>query len=158
MLACCNFAEMLSEVIIKSWDDISKRELYSMMQLRENVFIVEQQCPYLDADGKDLKSHHAIIMNDTICWACARILPPGVSYDEWSIGRVVSHEKVRKMGYGKAIMLACMEWLRNRGANAVRISAQSYLINFYKSFGFDIEGDEYLEDNIPHTQMICKLK
>lgn len=128
------------------------------MQLRENVFVVEQQCPYLDADGKDPKSYHAMIIENADCWACARILPPGVSYDEWSIGRVVSHVKVRRLGYGKAIMLACMEWLKNHEANAVRISAQSYLINFYKSFGFEIEGDEYLEDNIPHTQMICKLR
>ena len=129
-----------------------------MIQLRENVFIVEQKCPYLDADGKDPKSHHAIIMNDSICWACARILPPGVSYDEWSIGRVVCHEQVRRLGYGRSVMNACMEWLRNQGANAVRISAQSYLIEFYKTFGFEAVGDEYLEDEIPHTEMICKLK
>ncbi|MFM7104440.1 MAG: GNAT family N-acetyltransferase [Flavobacteriales bacterium] len=148
---------MLSEVTIKSWDDLSKHELYAMIQLRETVFIVEQQCPYLDADGKDLKSHHAMIMSVGICWAYARILPPGVSDDEWSIGRVVSHEKVRRKGYGKVVMKACMEWLRNQGAKAVRISAQSYLIEFYRTFGFEAEGEEYLEDNIPHTEMICKL-
>lgn len=148
---------MISEVTIKSWDDLSKLELYAMIQLRETVFIVEQQCPYLDADGKDVKSHHAMIMSDGICWACARILPPGVSDDEWSIGRVVSHDKVRRQGYGKVVMKACLEWLRNQGANAVRISAQSYLIEFYRAFGFEAVGEEYLEDNIPHTEMICKL-
>jgi ElaA protein len=158
MLAWCNFAEMRAEVIIKSWDELSKQELYAMLQLRERVFIVEQNCPYLDADGKDLQSYHAMILNGADCYACARILPPGVSYDAWSIGRVVSHLKVRRMGYGRAIMLASIEWLRDRNVGLVRISAQSYLIAFYKSFGFEPEGEEYLEDDIPHTQMTCTLK
>lgn len=158
MLAWCNFAGMRAEVIIKSWDELTKDELYAMLQLRERVFIVEQNCPYLDADGKDFSCFHVMIMDQGKCCACARILPHGVSYNEWSIGRVVSHKDVRGLGYGKALMHATMEWLRNRNVGTVKISAQSYLIAFYKSFNFETVGDEYLEDNIPHTQMICKLK
>lgn len=142
------------DIRIKSWNDLTIQELYAMIQLRELVFVVEQKCAYLDADGKDLYAHHAMWVENDTCLACARILPPGISYDEWSIGRLVTHSSVRRSGHGKGIMRAVMQWLKNHGAKKIRISAQSYLLDFYESFGFEIVGEEYLEDGIPHIEMI----
>ena len=142
---------------LKPFKDLSVQELYSIMQLRQEVFIVEQNCPYLDADGKDLKSHHLMGFEGEELAAYARIVPPGVSYDEVSIGRVVSGTKYRRQGYGQLLMQESIRQIEKLYGNVpIRIGAQKYLLKFYEGFGFVKEGDEYLEDGIPHVIMVRK--
>lgn len=126
------------------------------MVLRQEVFIVEQNCPYLDADGKDKYSWHLLGYNDKGKLAAyARIVFPGVSYKEVSIGRVVSSKEQRRTGIGKELMREGLKNIERIYGNApVRISAQTYLVNFYAEFGFVSTGKEYLEDDIPHTEML----
>jgi ElaA protein len=150
-------------------------ELYSVMALRQEVFAVEQNCPYLDADGKDLNSYHLLgyadlaenaqntegvseITNPKSLVAYTRLLPKGVAYDDYaSIGRVVNSPKVRGLGVGKILMEESIRQMaRLFPQDTVKIGAQSYLLRFYESLGFVSTGEEYLEDDIPHTSMILK--
>jgi len=141
---------------IKRFEDLSNEELYSILQLRCEVFSVEQNCAYQDLDGKDLKSFHISGVDETNeLVAYSRIIPAGVSYDEVSIGRVVTSQKVRGTGIGKELMETTLHFIQQQfGSKSVRISAQSYLIKFYSDFGFKTHAAEYLEDNIPHIEMI----
>lgn len=135
------------------------RELYDIMALRQAVFIVEQNCPYLDADGKDLQSWHLMgFDDDKNLVAYTRLLPKGVSYENYaSIGRVVSSASVRGQGAGKILMQESINQMKIIFPNEpVKISAQSYLLRFYESLGFESTGESYLEDDIPHTSMILK--
>lgn len=143
--------------IWKSWDEISADEVYEILALRIRVFVVEQNCPYPETDGKDKKSLHLFVKNDAgECIACLRLVKPGVSYEEWSIGRVCTDMSVRQTGIGRKIMAEAMKFFMQENIPAVRISAQSYLKKFYSDFGFLSTGKEYLEDNIPHTEMLWK--
>lgn len=144
----------------KSFYDLSLDELYAIMALRQEVFIVEQDCPYLDADGKDQKSMHMMAVDpDKKLIAYVRILPKGISYPQHSsIGRVVNSEKVRGKGIGKAIMMEAINYMREKHSHdPIKISAQCYLLDFYESLGFQKVGGEYLEDNIPHHAMVLEL-
>lgn len=145
---------------LKSWNELTPTEVYELLALRIQVFVVEQNCPYQDADGKDYKSHHLFALDEQgKCMACARLVLPGVSYAEWSIGRVVSHSSVRMTGVGRELMNRSMEALQEKfDAGAVRISAQCYLRKFYASFGFEEVSDEYMEDDIPHVEMLFTPK
>ncbi len=140
---------------IKSFEELTLMELYDILTLRQRVFIVEQQCPYQDCDGKDAASYHLLLRNDSgQLLAYARIVPAGITYPEVSIGRVVSAPEIRGQGLGKQVMAAAMNFIRQTyGRVPVRIGAQSYLISFYKSFGF-IPLEDYLQDGIPHTVML----
>lgn len=132
-----------------------------MMVLRQAVFVVEQDCVYLDADGKDQESWHLMGVNsEKELVAYLRILPKGISYQNYpSIGRVLTAEKVRRDGAGKALMQqALIEAERIFPGEAIKISAQTYLNGFYESFGFEPVGEEYLEDGIPHVAMVRKHK
>ncbi len=136
---------------------LSLQELYSLMQLRQEVFVVEQDCPYIDADGKDPEATHILgFAEGGRLIACSRLLPPGVSYPGYaSIGRVASSPTVRGMGAGKALMQHSIEWCGQLFPRApIKISAQCYLTRFYEGFGFEQEGQEYLEDGIPHIGMV----
>lgn len=140
----------------KHFNELSAAELYSILRLRTEVFILEQSCLYQDVDGKDVKSYHVFAegSNGEVL-AYARVLPPGVSYTEASIGRVVTSPKVRGAGTGKELMKKVMSMMaREFPGKAIRISAQSYLIKFYSGFGFVPQGEDYLEDDIPHRQML----
>ena len=140
---------------LKSFNILTASELYNLLQLRQNVFIVEQHCPYTDLDGVDLLSFHLMLYQNNICMAYARIIPPGVLYDEASIGRVVTHIEVRRTGLGKKLFeKALIETENLFGQQPIKIMAQSYLRQFYESFGFRVVSDEFLEDNIPHFYMI----
>jgi ElaA protein len=141
---------------IKKFEELTNTGLYKVMQLRLAVFSVEQNCAYQDADGKDLKCHHLMGYDeDNDLVAYSRIVPPGVSYEEVSIGRVISSDKVRGSGAGKELMKKSLDLIESLyGKVPVRIGAQCYLIRFYSSFGFEIAGEEYLEDNIPHIEML----
>lgn len=139
----------------KSFKDLSNEELYEIFKLRLEVFVVEQNCPYQDADGKDLKSFHLMGRMDGNLVAYARILPANLSYPEASIGRVITSQLVRNTGAGKELMKRSLEEIQKQfGPVPVRIGAQKYLQRFYKGFGFIREGDEYLEDGIPHVIML----
>lgn len=138
-----------------AWSDLSTEMLYAILAVRAEVFVVEQNCPYQDVDGKDLKSLHVCgyAENGELC-AYARLVKPGVSYDEWSIGRVITSLGVRRTGAGEELMRTCMAYFNEHHISSVRISAQSYLHDFYTKFGFVRVSEEYLEDDIPHMQML----
>ena len=140
---------------IKTFDQLTPNELYEILTLRSEVFVVEQQCVFLDMDHKDQKSEHFMIWDKKNLVAYCRILPAGVSYKEPSIGRVVSSPKYRGTGAGRVLMQRAIEIARQRyGNQPIRIGAQLYLKKFYSSLGFEAQGDIYLEDGIEHVEMI----
>ena len=141
---------------LKKFDALSAGELYAIFHLRMEVFVVEQRCPYQDADGKDLKGCHLMGYNEeNKLVAYARLLPQHVSYEEVSIGRVVTSPAVRGTGAGKQLMRKALEEILALFGNVpVRIGAQQYLQEFYEGFGFVTEGEMYMEDGIPHIIML----
>lgn len=140
---------------IKSYSELSAEELYSILQIRQDVFVVEQNCPYLDADGYDESALHIWAEADGKTAAYCRLFPAGIKYEEISLGRVCTDTSFRQTGLGKTIMKIALDTAEARFRSAVmRISAQDYLLDFYKSFGFSDTGKKYLEDDIPHTEML----
>ncbi len=140
---------------LKTFHQLSSLELYEVMRLRGEVFVVEQNCPFVDADGKDVASHHLCGFHQGELVAYARLVPPGSCYAEPSIGRVLTAGKYRKLGYGKLLMQqALRETEKLHGQIAIRIGAQYYLKNFYEAFGFQDINDHYLEDGIAHLIML----
>jgi ElaA protein len=143
------------------FNQLSLKELYDQMQLRQEVFVVEQNCPYLDADGKDEQCYHLMGYGQNgALLAYTRLVPKGVSYPEYaSIGRVATAQSVRRTGMGRALMEESLQWADRLFPDAaLKISAQCYLIRFYESFGFSTTGAEYLEDDIPHIAMLLEQK
>lgn len=142
----------------KSFQDLTALELYKIIQQRINVFIIEQDCIYQDCDSKDLVSDHLWAEVDGELAAYCRIVPPNVSYkNDVSIGRVISNLKFRGQNFGRQLLIYALEVLDNQSEGiSVRISAQLYLKKFYESFGFEQVSDEYLEDDIPHIEMLIK--
>ena len=140
---------------IKPYQDLTLNEFHDIIALRVNVFVVEQDCPYQDLDGKDKKCYHVICRDGKgNIVATARILPPGISYDSTSIGRVVIDKEIRGKGIGHELMQKCMDYaLVEFGNSTITISAQKHLENYYKSHDFISTGNEYLEDGIPHVEM-----
>lgn len=139
----------------KSFDELSKLELYTILKLRSEVFIIEQHCNYQDVDGKDLKCHHLMAWDGDNLVAYTRILPPGISFAEASIGRVLTSPRYRRIGAGITLMQKSIEKVyETYGKQPIRIGAQLYLKKFYESFGFVKDSDEYLEDEIPHIEML----
>lgn len=140
---------------IKSFDKLSLEELYGIIHLREKVFVVEQNAAYQDTDYKDQKSWHVMLKDAERVVAYARVIPQGISYKEASIGRVVSDMEYRKLGLGRKIMEESLKVLQEKyETSSCRISAQTYLVPFYKSYGFKVCSTEYLEDGLPHYEMI----
>ena len=143
--------------IYKKYDELSLNELYAILRLRNEVFVVEQNCPYQDLDYKDQKSWHLAGWEADHLIAYTRIIPPGISYEEASIGRVVTSPAHRGSGAGRKLMeLSIEKTLQQFSCNSIRIGAQVYLLKFYESLGFSNTGKEYLEDNIPHVEMLLK--
>lgn len=139
----------------KEFGKLSPLELYHMLSLRNKVFVVEQKCVYDDTDGKDLQCIHLCGYIGKELAAYARIVPPGVSYAEPSLGRIVTAPSMRRMGIGRELMRKAIEITNDLfGHQDIRISAQSYLTAFYCSFGFRTIGETYLEDDIPHIEML----
>ena len=143
---------------LRHWQDLERDELYALMKLRQEVFVVEQNCAYLDADGYDPQARHlwCTAPDGGEPLACCRIFPAGVKYAERSIGRVVSAASVRRSGMGRLLMAEAVRRLdAETGAiTPVRISAQKYLERFYEGFGFHTVSAPYLEDGIPHVEML----
>ncbi len=145
----------------KHFNELTAVELYDIFKLRIEVFCVEQNCPYQDADDKDQASWHLLIYNNNKqLIAYSRLLPEGLSYKGYSsIGRVVTSRLVRKTGIGILLMKKSLEQVNILFGNVpVKIGAQTYLLKFYESFGFKSTSEEYLEDRIPHTIMVIGEK
>lgn len=141
--------------VCKFFDQLSLRELYAILRLRNEVFVVEQQCPYQDADRKDFYSWHLMGYQEDNLIAYTRLIPKGISYEEASIGRVVTSPIVRRTGCGKMLMQKSIEQLYELfSPQPIHIGAQLYLKKFYESFGFKEIGAVYLEDGIEHIEMI----
>jgi ElaA protein len=142
---------------IKKFDELTLDELYAILQLRNEVFIVEQNCVYNDTDGKDRSAWHLMAKEDDELVAYTRILPPGVSYSDPAIGRVVTSSSKRRSGLGRELMKRSIESCeRLCGKISITLSAQVYLQSFYESLGFIVVGEEYLDDGIPHIKMSRK--
>jgi ElaA protein len=145
---------------VKFYTELTTNEFHDIIALRLKAFVVEQDCSYLDLDGKDKKCYH-LICRDGFgkVVATARILPPGLSYPEVSIGRVVIDESIRGKGAGHELMRKSMAFVVEEFGNVpVRISAQKHLEKFYNQHGFVSTGKEYLEDDIPHVEMLSTTK
>jgi ElaA protein len=141
-----------------SFEELSTSQLYAVMQLRNEVFVVEQNCVYQDADNKDQISFHITGWDDTAIVAYCRVLPPGISYTEASIGRVVIAPGYRHFGYGRELMELAVGFTLDRfNCKKITISAQLYLEKFYESIGFAKISDPYLEDDIPHIKMQLRV-
>lgn len=142
----------------KAFKDLTVDEFFEIIQLRTAIFVVEQNCPYQDVDEKDRKSFHLFGKTPKgQLVAVSRILPPGVSYQEISIGRVALKKEYRGKGIADEMMKESFQFIENHfGKQAIRISAQHYLLNFYNTHGFTQVGEIYLEDNIPHVEMLTQ--
>ena len=148
------FVEM--EWITKKYEELTVDELYEILRLRAEIFVVEQDCVYQDLDGKDKKSVHLFLKDDKgEIIACLRMIPAGISYEEPSIGRFVVKESERLKGYGRKSMELAIEYIRNEfHSTKIRLSGQAYLKEFYESLGFKVVKGTYLEDGIPHYEML----
>ncbi|MDH6251526.1 ElaA protein [Chryseobacterium sp. H1D6B] len=142
---------------IKTFDEFTVPELYQVIKARVDVFVVEQNCPYHDLDGYDQKAVHIWAEEDGVVLAYCRVFNKGIKYEETSLGRVLTTENGRGKSLGKQLIRYAVETIENRfHTSEIRISAQDYLLRFYSEFGFEDTGKKYLEDNIPHTEMIRK--
>lgn len=141
---------------LKKFQELSLDELYRILQIRAEVFVVEQDCVYQDLDGLDQISYHVLGLVDGEVEAYTRIIPPGGTYQDFAaIGRVITTQSVRKNGFGKSLMLfSIQKCLELYPQHPLKISAQTYLLRFYNGLGFQASGEGYLEDGIPHTAMI----
>ena len=140
---------------IKTFQELSNLELYRILQLRTEVFVVEQNCVYQDMDGKDIKALHVIGTKENEIIAYTRIFKPGDYMDQASIGRVVVEKPMREGAYGKEIMLASIKAFEdNFKETTIKLSSQTYLQKFYEELGFMSAGETYLEDDIPHILLI----
>jgi len=143
--------------LIKNFKELTTSELYEILQLRSEVFVVEQDCVYQDLDGKDKKALHVLGIKDGKVIAYTRLFNSHEYFDTPSIGRVVVKDTERKYGYGHDLIKASIQGIvNNYNENKITISAQTYLQKFYESHGFVKVGEEYLEDGIPHIRMVIK--
>lgn len=146
-------------IAIKTFQELGAQELYELLQLRSEVFVVEQHCVYQDLDGKDSIALHIVGTKNGKIVAYTRIFRPGDYMDKASIGRVVVKVSERQHGYGLDIMKASIDAIHQHFQETViSLSAQSYLKKFYNSLEFQAVGEGYLEDGIPHIKMVRHLK
>jgi ElaA protein len=142
---------------VKTFQELTTDELYNLLQLRSEVFVIEQDCVYQDLDGKDKEALHIIGVKDENIVAYTRTFKPGDYFDYASIGRVVVKENERQFKYGYDIMEASINAIKTQyNETTIKISAQTYLKRFYNNLEFKVIGEEYLEDGIPHINMIRK--
>ncbi|WP_158799515.1 GNAT family N-acetyltransferase [Pedobacter sp. L105] len=141
--------------ICKPFDSLTVKELYAILRLRSEIFVVEQKCVFLDMDNIDQSCQHLMLYHNKELIAYARIVPSGLSYQQPSIGRIVTSSVVRGKGFGKELVkLAIENCERLYGKKQIKIGAQLYLKTFYGSFGFTSVGEVYDEDGIDHIHMI----
>jgi Predicted acyltransferase len=146
-----------SEFTYKHFDALTPHELYAILQLRNEVFVVEQNCVFQDADNRDPECYHVMVWQHHLLAGYTRLVPAGIAYSEPSIGRVVTSPQVRGSGIGRQLMqfsirTIYMLW----GKTTITIGAQLYLRKFYESLGFQQCSDIYLEDGIEHIKMFLE--
>lgn len=147
------------QYFIKPFHDLTPHELYSILKLRQDVFLIEQECIYEDCDLKDFEALHLFGIEDDSLVSYCRILPKGLVYENYcAIGRVLTAITHRKKGLGRELMLKSIEYCASAYKDDIKISAQSHLELFYASLGFITISEVYLEDNIPHVAMLRKAK
>ena len=140
---------------VKSFAELSKDELYDILKLRQEVFVVEQECAYLDSDGLDKEALHVILTSRGVLSGYARVLQPKAQYYDYvAIGRVLVAFPERGKNYGAMVMKKAIECAHNHWSMPIKISAQTYTLPFYEDLGFVPVGEGYLEDGIPHHAMI----
>jgi ElaA protein len=145
--------------LCKKFDALTPHELYAILQLRNEVFVVEQNCVFQDADNKDQHCHHLMGWQQNNLAAYSRIVPPDISYSESSIGRIVTSPNARGNGIGRELVKQSIEELHSLfGKIPIKIGAQMYLQKFYESFGFMQTSNIYLEDDIPHIEMLLQIQ
>lgn len=138
----------------KLFSELTTRELYDILQLRSEVFVVEQDCVYQDIDGKDEKALHLFAYKNKVLVAYARLFAPSDYFEDASIGRVIIKENERKFGYGHQLMEAANAAVESHfNTSKIHLSAQQYLVKFYNAHGYNEVGEGYLEDGIPHIGM-----
>lgn len=143
------------EFVVKKYSELTRDELYAILQLRSEIFVVEQDCVYQDIDSKDQKAYHVIGIKDDTIIAYARLFDSGDYFDVPSIGRILVKKEERAFKYGHLLVEKAIQFIVNTFENtSILISAQTYLIKFYTNLGFVQQGAEYLEDGIPHTKML----
>ena len=141
--------------ICKNFKQLTTEELYAILRLRSEVFVVEQNCVFLDMDNKDIYCDHVMGWKGDLLAGYSRIVPAGISYEESSIGRIVSSPAARGGGVGRELLTKSIDHLYTlHGKRPIRIGAQYYLKRFYESFGFVQKGEIYLEDGIEHIEML----
>ena len=146
----------MTELITKKFSELGASELYGILKLRSQVFVVEQECIYQDLDGRDTDAIHVFLKDGAEIIACLRVLPAGSLYEQVCIGRVVS--AIRKKGHGGIILKEGIRAAREYfGADKIFISAQTHAVSFYSSMGFKAVGEEYMDDGIPHVGMIYEF-
>ncbi len=148
---------MNMELVVKHYNELTPAELYDILRVRSAVFVVEQNCVFLDMDGNDAKAYHVILWDNGKILAYLRVLEKGVTFDEVAIGRVLT--TVRGKGYANVILKAGIKTAVERyGAERIKLEAQTYARGVYEKFGFRQSSDEFLEDGIPHIEMTLDLE
>lgn len=143
------------EIVVKSYSELTKEELYNILRIRSEVFVVEQRIAYQDLDYKDQKAIHIMgyVTNELVAYT--RIFKPNDYFEYASIGRVLVTKQYRRFDYGKEIMKVSIDAVEKYfNETKIKISAQLYLKRFYTNLGFEAYGDVYMEDEIPHTAML----
>ena len=141
------------ELVVKQFNELSAQELFEIYKLRVSVFVVEQSCPYQEVDDADKAAYHLVLRDED--GIHARVLPPGVSFDDAAIGRVIAVK--RRQGFGSRIVSAAIDTAREKfSAESISLEAQVYAMPLYEKLGFRPTSEEFLEDGIPHIKMTLK--
>lgn len=140
---------------LKEFTELTTSELYEILKLRAEVFVVEQNCPYQDLDDKDQSSYHLFLEDNGQIIAVLRILPENIAYKEMAIGRLIVKKSYRGKGISRKMMVRAMEFItEDLGKDKIRLSGQAYLSDFYQSLGFKKVSEMYLEDGIEHYEFL----
>jgi len=143
---------------LKTFEALTNIELYKLLKLRQEIFIIEQACIYPDMDNKDENAHHLLAFDGDKLLGCLRILDKGVSFAEISIGRIVVSKSDRGRGIAKEMMQRALTFIKHElGETHIKISAQTVAVPFYEGLDFQIVSTEYLDDGILHVDMLCDL-
>lgn len=143
--------------VVKAFHELNVNELYELLKLRSQVFVLEQNCIFLDQDDKDQHCHHFLLYSNDILVGYSRLVPAGLSYPEVSIGRVVTSQAFRGKGLGIVVMEMSVQKCQELfGRSDIRIGAQTYALGFYSALGFVSDGNTYDEDGIEHVEMVWK--
>ena len=143
---------------LKEFTELTTEELYEILKLRAEVFVVEQNCPYQDLDDKDQSSYHLFLEDNGQIIAVLRILPENIAYKEMAIGRLIVKKSYRGKGISRKMMVRAMEFIiEDLGKEKIRLSGQAYLSDFYQSLGFEKVSEMYLEDGIEHFEFLYEI-